>query len=116
MAAARAKIGKKLPDLETKLLLMVMADRADGAQITVEDCEAISHQISATIDVEDPLPGAWTLEVSSCGIDRPLVRPKDWNRFSGHLARVELSVPIDGRKRCLGVALGADDGYVWGFG
>jgi ribosome maturation factor RimP len=88
--------------------VQIMADRADGAQITVEDCEAISHAVSAVIDVEDPLPGAWTLEVSSAGIDRPLTRPKDWNRFAGHMARAETALPVDGRKRFSGIVLGAD--------
>ena len=86
-----------------------MADRADGALITVEDCEAISHAVGAVLDVDDPIPGAWTLEVSSAGIDRPLTRRKDWNRFAGHLARAETVVPVDGRKRFSGVVLGADD-------
>ena len=66
--------------------VQVMADRADGAQIAVHDCEAISHALGAVLDVEDPLPGAWSLEVSSAGIDRPLTRVKDWNRYAGHLA------------------------------
>ena len=57
---------------------------------------------------QDPLPGAWTLEVSSAGIDRPLTRVKDWNRFAGHQARVELLAPIDGRRRFTGTVLGAD--------
>ena len=86
--------------------VQIMADRADGAQITVEDCEAISRALGAVIDVEDPLPGAWNLEVSSPGIDRPLTRVKDWNRFAGHLARAELIAPIDGRKRFSGIVLG----------
>ena len=98
-----AVLGKERPTVQ------VMADRIDGSQITVDDCEAISHQISAMIDVEDPIPGAWNLEVSSAGIDRPLTRVKDWNRFSGHLARAETQFPVDGRKRFSGVVLGADD-------
>lgn len=98
-----AVLGKERPTVQ------VMADRADGAQITIEDCEAISHQISAMIDVEDPIPGAWNLEVSSAGIDRPLTRVKDWNRFSGHLARAETQFPVNGRKRFSGVVLGADE-------
>jgi ribosome maturation factor RimP len=89
--------------------VQVMADRADGSQITVADCEAISRQLSAVLDVEDPIPGAWSLEVSSAGIDRPLTRAKDWNRFAGHLARAETAVPVGGRRRFAGVALGADD-------
>jgi ribosome maturation factor RimP len=59
--------------------------------------------------VEDPIPGAWSLEVSSAGIDRPLTRAKDWNRYAGHLARAETTAPIDGRRRFSGIALGADD-------
>src|ERR1700751_4337344 len=89
--------------------VQVMADRADGSQITVADCEAISHALGAVLDVEDPIPGAWSLEGSSAGIDRPLTRPKDWNRFAGHLARAETVVPVDGRKRFSGIVLGADD-------
>lgn len=92
-----------------RLTVQVMADRADGSQITVEDCEQISHDVSAAIDVDDPIQGAWTLEVSSAGIDRPLTRVKDWNRFAGHMARVESHVPLDGRKRFVGIVLGADD-------
>jgi ribosome maturation factor RimP len=88
--------------------VQIMADRADGALITVADCEAITHAVGAVIDVEDPILGTWTLEVSSAGIDRPLTRVKDWNRFAGHLARAETEMPIDGRKRFSGVVLGAD--------
>ncbi len=97
-----AVLGRERPTVQ------VMADRADGALIAVEDCEAISHALGALLDVEDPLPGAWSLEVSSAGIDRPLTRAKDWNRFAGHLARAETDVPIEGRKRFAGTVLGAD--------
>jgi ribosome maturation factor RimP len=96
-------LGRERPTVQ------IMADRADGAQINVEDCETISHQVSAMIDVEDPIPGAWNLEVSSAGIDRPLTRVKDWNRFAGHLARAETQFPVNGRKRFSGIVLGADD-------
>ena len=89
-------------------VVQVMADRADGEPFLVEDCEAISHAIGAVLDVEDPIRGEWMLEVSSAGIDRPLTRVKDWNRFAGHVATVELVVPQEGRKRFKGVALGAD--------
>jgi ribosome maturation factor RimP len=98
-----AVLGRDRPTVQ------VMADKADGSQITVADCEAISHALGAVLDVEDPIPGAWSLEVSSAGIDRPLTRPKDWNRFAGHLARAETVAPIDGRKRFSGIVLGADD-------
>src|SRR6187200_544399 len=89
--------------------VQIMADRQDGSQISIDDCQQISQDVSAALDVEDPVPGTWTLEVSSAGIDRPLTRVKDWNRFAGHLARAELAVPIDGRKRVSGVVLGADE-------
>ena len=98
-----AVLGRDRPTVQ------VMADRADGGQIVVEDCEKISRYLSTVFDVEDPIPGAWNLEVSSAGIDRPLTRPKDWNRFAGHLARVEMLFPTDGRKRFSGIVLGADD-------
>ena len=65
-----AVLGRERPTVQ------IMADRADGSQITVEDCEQISHDVSAAIDVDDPIPGAWTLEVSSAGIDRPLTRAR----------------------------------------
>jgi ribosome maturation factor RimP len=61
--------------------------------------------------VDDPIPGAWNLEVSSAGIDRPLTREKDWNRFSGHMVRAEVNIPVDGRKRFVGIVLGAADGH-----
>jgi ribosome maturation factor RimP len=96
-------LGRERPTVQ------IMADRADGSQISVEDCQQISHDISVAIDVDDPIPGAWTLEVSSAGIDRPLTRVKDWNRFAGHLARVETFFPQNGRKRFSGVVLGADE-------
>jgi len=98
-----AVLGRDRPTVQ------IMADRADGALITVADCEAITHAVGAVLDVEDPIPGAWTLEVSSAGIDRPLTRVKDWNRFAGHLARAETAFPVDGRKRFSGIVLGADD-------
>ena len=98
-----AVLGRERPTVQ------IMADRADGNLITVEDCQEISRYLSGVFDVEDPIPGAWNLEVSSAGIDRPLTRAKDWNRFSGHLARVETLFPIMGRRRFAGIVLGADD-------
>lgn len=94
--------GKEHPTLQ------IMADRSDDAPISVDDCEAISHSVSAILDVEDPIKAAYTLEVSSPGIDRPLTRGKDWARWAGHLARVELAVPLDGRKRFSGTVLGLE--------
>ena len=95
-------LGRERPTVQ------IMADRADGAPIGVGDCEAISQAISPVLDVADLIPGIWTLEVSSPGIDRPLTRVKDWNRFAGHLARAEMSIPLEGRRRISGVVLGAD--------
>lgn len=90
--------------------LQVMAERIDDAPMTVDDCAEISRSVSALLDVVDPIAGAYTLEVSSPGIDRPLVRPEDYDRFSGFEARIELSEPLDGRKRFRGRLLGrADD-------
>lgn len=89
--------------------VQVMADRADGSLIGVEDCEAISHALGAVLDVEDPFSGHWTLEVSSAGIDRPLTRTKDWVRFAGHAATVELTMPLEGRRRFKGPILAADE-------
>ena len=96
-------LGRERPTVQ------VMADRADGSLISVDDCERISHAVSAVLDVDDPIPGAWNLEVSSAGIDRPLTRVKDWVRFAGHQARVEMLAPVDGRRRFTGTVLRADD-------
>jgi ribosome maturation factor RimP len=95
-------IGRERPTVQ------IMADRADGNAMSIADCESLSHALGAVIDVEDPMPGEWRLEVSSPGIDRPLTRRKDWDRFAGHLARVELVAPLDGRRRFSGLVLGAD--------
>jgi len=91
---------------EKRPTLQVMIDRADGGIVSVEDCEAASHTVSALLDVHDPIAGTYTLEVSSPGIDRPLTRAKDWQRFAGHLARAELAEPQEGRRRFQGVILG----------
>ncbi len=93
----------------TRPTVQVMAERADGQAMGIADCEAISRALGAVLDVADPLPGPWELEVSSPGIDRPLTRVKDWNRFAGHLARVELAEPVEGRRRLSGIVLGADE-------
>lgn len=91
-------------------VVQIMADRQDEAPFRVEDCEAISHAVGAVLDVADPIKANWTLEVSSPGIDRPLTRTKDFLRFAGHVATVELDLPLDGRKRFRGILLGADEG------
>lgn len=98
-----AVLGRDRPTVQ------IMVDRADGNMVTLDDCEHLGRHFNAVMTVEDPLPGPWTLEISSPGIDRPLTRVKDWNRFAGHLARVQLNVPLNGRKQFSGVALGADE-------
>jgi ribosome maturation factor RimP len=88
--------------------LQIMAERRDDAPMTVEDCAEISRSVSALLDVADPIADAYLLEVSSPGIDRPLVRPEDYDRFAGFDARIELDEPLDGRKRFKGKLLGRD--------
>ncbi|MEO9526006.1 ribosome maturation factor RimP [Roseibium sp.] len=89
--------------------LQIMAERPDGT-MTVEDCETISRAVSPALDVDDPINRAYHLEVSSPGIDRPLVRAGDFNRWSGHELKVEMAVLQDGRKRFRGTLLGEEDG------
>jgi ribosome maturation factor RimP len=79
-----------------------MVEPADGRPMDVEGCATLSRALSAVLDVEDPIAGSYTLEVSSPGIDRPLVRPQDYERFAGFEARVELTQPIEGRRRFRG--------------
>lgn len=92
--------------------LQIMAERVDGAPMTVDHCAEISHAVSALLEVEDPIQGAYNLEVSSPGVDRPLVRPKDYERFAGHEAKVEMRTLIGGRRRFQGRILGYSDGEV----
>jgi len=92
--------------------LQMMAERLDDLPMTVDDCAQISHSVSALLDVADPIAGAYTLEVSSPGIDRPLVRAEDYDRFSGFEARIELAQLIDGRKRFRGRLLGTEGAVV----
>ncbi|MEX0808459.1 MAG: ribosome maturation factor RimP [Dongiaceae bacterium] len=82
--------------------LQIMAERRDRVGMTVEDCADISRAVSAVLDVEDPISSSYTLEVSSPGIDRPLTRLDDFARFAGFEAKVELSAPLEGRKRFRG--------------
>jgi len=88
-------------------LLQIMADRPDGG-IEVDECGEISTAVSAVLDVEDPILDAYTLEVSSPGIDRPLTRLKDFEEFEGYEAKLETGAPIDGRKRFKGVLAGVE--------
>ncbi len=91
--------------------VQIMAERTDGT-MSIEDCEAISREISPLLDVHDPIAGSYRLEVSSPGIDRPLVRPSDFEDWSGYEAKIELKEPVDGRKRFRGTLEGFEDGEV----
>jgi ribosome maturation factor RimP len=88
--------------------VQIMAERMDGT-MTVEDCEAVSRALSPVLDVADPIERAYRLEVSSPGMDRPLVRRSDFQRFAGHRIKVELAVPLAGRRRFRGLLLGVND-------
>jgi ribosome maturation factor RimP len=88
--------------------IQIMAERPDGS-MTIDDCETISRALSAVFDAADPVDGAYRLEVSSPGIDRPLVRLSDFSRHAGHQIKIETAVAIDGRKRFRGTLLGAED-------
>ncbi|KQZ50407.1 ribosome maturation factor RimP [Rhizobium sp. Root149] len=90
------------------LTLQVMCERNDGT-MTVEDCEQVSMAISPVLDVEDPVDKAYHLEVSSPGIDRPMVRKSDFARWSGHIVKCETSILLDNRKRFRGKITEADD-------
>ena len=92
--------------------VQVMAERQDGRPISVDDCATISRSVSALLDVEDPIEGHYTLEVSSPGIDRPLIKLRDFERYAGHHARVETTYAIEGRRRFNGRLLGADGEHV----
>ncbi len=90
------------------LTLQIMAERFDGT-MTVEDCEEVSMAVSPVLDVEDPIDKAYHLEVSSPGIDRPLVRKSDFEKWAGHLLKCETSVLVDNRKRFRGKLVSASD-------
>ena len=92
--------------------LQVMAERRDGKAITVADCTGLSRALSALLDVEDPIERAYALEVSSPGIDRPLVRLADFDRFAGFEAKIVTGEPVDGRLRFRGRVLGTDGAVV----
>ncbi|HKK14471.1 MAG TPA: ribosome maturation factor RimP [Gammaproteobacteria bacterium] len=99
-------LGYELVGVEYKpnQLLRVYIDREQG--ITLDDCEAVSHQVSGLLDVEDPIPGHYQLEVSSPGLDRPLFKARDYERFVGHRVRVRLAAPLQGRRKFKGLLRG----------
>ena len=89
--------------------VQIMAERPDGT-MTIDDCETASRALSPVLDAADLIEGSYRLEVSSPGIDRPLVRRSDFDRYAGHVAQVEMLAPIDGRRRFRGELVGADGG------
>ena len=106
------RLGYELTDIELKLggrsgLLRVFIDKDDG--VDIDDCEVVSHQVSAILDVEDPIPGNNTLEVSSPGLDRTLTKPAHFRRFMGEDIKVKLRFPLDGRRNFRGALKSADD-------
>ena len=89
-------------------VLQVMAERMDERPMSVEDCTEVTHTVSALLDVADPIEHAYVLEVSSPGIDRPLVRREDYERYRGYEAKLELAAPIEGRRRFRGRLVGVE--------
>jgi ribosome maturation factor RimP len=87
--------------------VQIMAEQPDGS-MTVEGCETISRALSPVLDAADPIEKAYRLEISSPGIDRPLVRKSDFDRFAGHLVKIEMEIPVDGRKRFRGHLAGTE--------
>jgi ribosome maturation factor RimP len=87
--------------------VQIMVERPDGTMV-VEDCETVSRALSPVLDMADPIDKAYRLEVSSPGIDRPLVRKSDFDRYAGHLVKIETEIPIDGRKRFRGLLIGTE--------
>ena len=105
-------LGYELADLEVKIggrggVVRVFIDHADG--IGLDDCEKVSMAVSALLDVEDPLPGQYNLEVSSPGLDRKLTKAEHFQRFEGETLKVSMRFPIEGRKRFRGTLVSSDD-------
>ena len=106
------RLGYELIDLEARLggksgVVRVFIDRPEG--ISLEDCEKVSRAVSALLDVEDPLPGQYNLEVSSPGLDRKLTKVAHFQRFAGETVKVQMRFPIEGRKRFRGTLVSSND-------
>jgi ribosome maturation factor RimP len=89
--------------------LSIMAERTDGVMMSFDDCGLITQTVSALMDVEDPIANAYSLEVMSPGLDRPLVKRADFERFTGSEIKAETLIPVGGRKRFRGLLKGIDD-------
>ena len=92
--------------------LQIMAERQDGKHFSVSDCADVSRNVSAVLDVDDPIAGAYALEVSSPGIDRPLVREEDFEKYTGFQIKAQTGQSIEGRKRFKGRLKGIREGIV----
>jgi ribosome maturation factor RimP len=103
-------VGIELQGQGLRSLLRLYIDRPEG--VTLDDCERVSHQVSGLLDVEDPIRGAYTLEVSSPGLERPLFTPAHFERFVGERIKVKLDVPVEGRRSVTGVLRGMREGCV----
>lgn len=111
-AAGYALVRVQLAGARGGLTLQLMAERLDGKAMLVEDCQAITAAVDPLLDAADPIPGAYALEVSSPGIDRPLTRPQDYANWVGHQAKIVLREPQAGRKNFVGVLGGLQDAAV----
>ena len=105
-------LGYELSDLEVKAgnrdgVLRLFIDKPDG--IELQDCETVSRAVSALLDVEDPFPGHYALEVSSPGLDRKLTKVEHFQRFAGEVVKVQMRFPIEGRRRFRGTLVSSDD-------
>jgi ribosome maturation factor RimP len=103
-------VGVELMRHGRECTLRVYIDKPAG--ITLDDCAAVSHQLSGVMDVEDPIQSAYRLEISSPGLDRPLFKVGDFERFAGATARIKLAVPLEGRRNFTGILSGVQDGRV----
>ena len=106
------RLGYELVDLEARLggkggLVRVFIDKPGG--IDLDDCETVSRAVSALLDVEDPVPGNYNLEVSSPGLDRKLTKVEHFQRFAGETVKVQMRLPIGGRRRFRGTLVSSDD-------
>jgi len=105
------RLGYELVDLEVHLggkgLVRLYIDKPEG--IDLEDCETVSRAVSALLDVEDPVPGNYNLEVSSPGLDRKLTKAEHFQRFTGETVKVQMRFPIEGRRRFRGTLVSSDD-------
>jgi ribosome maturation factor RimP len=121
------RLGYELSDLELKVggkdgVIRVFIDRPEGVDLS--DCEVVSKQLSALLDVEDPVPGHYVLEVSSPGLDRKLTKPEHFQRYVGHDVRIKLRMPLEGRRNFRGKLMAAGeerievevDGLSYGLG